>query len=48
MFTTPQEPVCPRRIICGHSRVNGRKPSNLRASARDDAVRLTPPTILSL
>ncbi|MCC5964125.1 MAG: translational GTPase TypA [Rhodobacteraceae bacterium] len=56
MFINPQEPVYQGMIIGEHSRDNdlevnplkGKKLTNVRASGTDDAVKLTPPTILSL
>jgi GTP-binding protein len=56
MFVSPQEKVYQGMIIGEHSRENdlevnplkGKKLTNVRASGTDDAVRLTPPTILSL
>jgi len=56
MFVVPQDPVYEGMIIGEHSRDNdldvnplkGKKLTNVRASGTDEAVRLTPPTILSL
>ncbi|ARO14384.1 GTP-binding protein [Ketogulonicigenium robustum] len=56
MFVSPQEPVYQGMIIGEHSRENdlevnplkGKKLTNVRASGTDEAVRLTPPTIMSL
>jgi len=56
MFINPQEPVYQGMIIGEHSRDNdlevnplkGKKLTNVRASGTDDAVKLTPPTIMSL
>jgi GTP-binding protein len=56
MFITPQEKVYEGMIIGEHSRDNdlevnplkGKKLTNVRASGSDEAVRLTPPTVLSL
>ena len=56
MFIGAQEPVYTGMIIGEHSRDNdlevnplkGKKLTNVRASGTDDAVRLTPPTIMSL
>ncbi|SLN39982.1 hypothetical protein ROJ8625_01879 [Roseivivax jejudonensis] len=56
MFIGPQEKVYEGMIIGEHSRENdlevnplkGKKLTNVRASGSDDAVRLTPPTTLSL
>ncbi len=56
MFIGPQEKVYQGMIIGEHSRENdlevnplkGKKLTNVRASGTDDAVRLTPPVILSL
>ncbi len=56
MFIGAQEQVYEGMIIGEHSRDNdlevnplkGKKLTNVRASGSDDAVRLTPPTILSL
>ncbi len=56
MFVTPQEPVYQGMIIGEHSRDNdlevnplkGKQLTNVRASGKDDAVKLTPPTIMSL
>ena len=56
MFINPQEPVYQGMIIGEHSRDNdlevnplkGKKLTNVRASGSDDAVKLTPPTIMSL
>ncbi len=56
MFINPQDPVYQGMIIGEHSRDNdlevnplkGKKLTNVRASGTDDAVKLTPPTILSL
>ena len=56
MFINPQEPVYQGMIIGEHSRDNdlevnplkGKKLTNVRASGTDDAVKLTPPTLLSL
>ncbi len=56
LFIGPQEPVYEGMIIGEHSRDNdlevnplkGKKLTNVRASGTDEAVRLTPPVILSL
>ncbi|MFK7937867.1 MAG: translational GTPase TypA [Roseovarius sp.] len=56
MFITPQEKVYTGMIIGEHSRENdlevnplkGKKLTNVRASGTDEAVRLTPPVIMSL
>ncbi|MEO1494196.1 MAG: translational GTPase TypA [Pseudomonadota bacterium] len=56
MFVSPQEPVYQGMIIGEHSRDNdlevnplkGKQLTNIRAAGKDDAVKLTPPTILSL
>ncbi|MCC5982991.1 MAG: translational GTPase TypA [Rhodobacteraceae bacterium] len=56
MFINPQDPVYQGMIIGEHSRDNdlevnplkGKKLTNIRASGSDDAVKLTPPTIMSL
>ncbi len=56
MFINPQDPVYQGMIIGEHSRDNdlevnplkGKKLTNVRASGTDDAVKLTPPTIMSL
>ncbi|WP_194095546.1 translational GTPase TypA [Marivivens aquimaris] len=56
MFINPQEPVYQGMIIGEHSRDNdlevnplkGKKLTNVRASGTDEAVRLTPPTVMSL
>ncbi len=56
MFVVPQEPVYTGMIIGEHSRDNdlevnplkGKKLTNVRASGTDEAVRLTPPVIMSL
>jgi GTP-binding protein len=56
MFINPQEPVYQGMVIGEHSRDNdlevnplkGKKLTNVRASGTDDAVKLTPPTIMSL
>jgi len=56
MFISPQEKVYEGMIIGEHSRDNdlevnplkGKKLTNVRASGTDEAVRLTPPTTLSL
>ena len=56
MFINPQDPVYQGMVIGEHSRDNdlevnplkGKKLTNVRASGTDDAVKLTPPTILSL
>ncbi|QFT63875.1 translational GTPase TypA [Roseivivax sp. THAF30] len=56
MFIGPQAKVYEGMIIGEHSRENdlevnplkGKKLTNVRASGTDDAVRLTPPTIMSL
>ncbi len=56
MFINPQDPVYQGMIIGEHSRDNdlevnplkGKKLTNVRASGSDDAVKLTPPTIMSL
>ena len=56
MFVVPQDSVYEGMIIGEHSRDNdldvnplkGKKLTNVRASGTDEAVRLTPPTILSL
>ncbi|MGP9791959.1 translational GTPase TypA [Roseinatronobacter sp. NSM] len=56
MFINPQEPVYQGMIIGEHSRDNdlevnplkGKKLTNVRASGTDDAVKLTPPVIMSL
>ena len=56
MFISPQEKVYTGMIIGEHSRDNdlevnplkGKKLTNVRASGTDEAVRLTPPVIMSL
>ncbi|KPP84613.1 MAG: GTP-binding protein TypA/BipA [Rhodobacteraceae bacterium HLUCCO07] len=56
MFINPQDKIYQGMIIGEHSRENdlevnplkGKKLTNVRASGTDEAVRLTPPTILSL
>jgi GTP-binding protein len=56
MFINPQDPVYQGMIIGEHSRDNdlevnplkGKKLTNVRASGTDDAVKLTPPVIMSL
>ncbi len=56
MFINPQDPVYQGMIIGEHSRDNdlevnplkGKKLTNVRATGTDDAVKLTPPTIMSL
>ncbi len=56
MFINPQDPVYQGMIIGEHSRDNdlevnplkGKKLTNIRASGTDEAVRLTPPVIMSL
>jgi GTP-binding protein len=56
MFVVPQDPVYQGMIIGEHSRDNdlevnplkGKKLTNVRASGTDEAVRLTPPVIMSL
>ncbi len=56
MFIHPQDAVYQGMIIGEHTRENdlevnplkGKKLTNVRASGTDDAVKLTPPTILSL
>ncbi|MGY6695147.1 MAG: translational GTPase TypA [Roseinatronobacter sp.] len=56
MFINPQDPVYQGMIIGEHSRDNdlevnplkSKKLTNVRASGTDDAVKLTPPTIMSL
>ncbi|TVS05441.1 MAG: translational GTPase TypA [Rhodobacteraceae bacterium] len=56
MFINPQDPVYQGMIIGEHSRDNdlevnplkGKKLTNVRASGSDDAVKLTPPVIMSL
>ncbi|MHA7876658.1 translational GTPase TypA [Roseivivax sp.] len=56
MFIGPQEKVYEGMVIGEHSRENdlevnplkGKKLTNVRASGSDDAVRLTPPTVLTL
>ncbi len=56
MMIHPQEPVYQGMIIGEHSRDNdlevnplkGKKLTNVRASGTDDAVKLTPPVIMSL
>ena len=56
MFIIPQDPVYEGMIIGEHSRDNdlevnplkGKKLTNVRASGTDEAVRLTPPIIMSL
>lgn len=56
MFVNPQDKIYQGMIIGEHSRENdlevnplkGKKLTNVRASGTDEAVRLTPPTILSL
>ncbi len=56
MFINPQDPVYQGMIIGEHSRDNdlevnplkGKKLTNVRASGSDDAVKLTPPTLMSL
>ncbi len=56
MFINPQDPVYQGMIIGEHSRDNdlevnplkGKKLTNVRASGSDDAVKLTPPTLMTL
>ncbi|MCC1481713.1 translational GTPase TypA [Roseibaca sp. Y0-43] len=56
MFINPQDPVYQGMIIGEHSRDNdlevnplkGKKLTNVRASGTDDAVKLTPPTLMTL
>ncbi len=56
MFINPQDPVYTGMIIGEHSRDNdlevnplkGKKLTNVRASGTDEAVKLTPPTVMSL
>jgi GTP-binding protein len=56
MFINPQDPVYEGMIIGEHSRDNdldvnplkGKKLTNVRASGTDEAVRLTPPVLMSL
>lgn len=56
MFINPQDPVYEGMIIGEHSRDNdlevnplkGKKLTNIRASGSDEAVRLTPPVLMSL
>ncbi len=56
MFVIPQDPVYEGMIIGEHSRDNdlevnplkGKKLTNVRASGTDEAVRLTPPILMSL
>jgi GTP-binding protein len=56
MFINPQDPVYEGMIIGEHSRDNdlevnplkGKKLTNIRASGTDEAVRLTPPVLMSL
>ncbi|TNC51077.1 translational GTPase TypA [Rubellimicrobium rubrum] len=56
MFVNPQDPVYEGMIIGEHSRDNdlevnplkGKKLTNVRASGTDEAVRLTPPILMSL
>lgn len=56
MFINPQEAVYTGMIIGEHSRDNdlevnplkGKKLTNVRASGSDEAVKLTPPTVMSL
>ena len=56
MFVNPQDPVYEGMIIGEHSRDNdlevnplkGKKLTNIRASGTDEAVRLTPPVLMSL
>ena len=56
MFVVPQDPVYEGMIIGEHSRDNdlevnplkGKQLTNVRASGTDEAVRLTPPVIMSL
>jgi len=56
MFINPQDPVYTGMIIGEHSRDNdlevnplkGKKLTNVRASGTDEAVRLTPPVLMSL
>ncbi len=56
MFINPQDPVYQGMIIGEHSRDNdlevnplkGKKLTNVRASGTDEAVKLTPPIIMSL
>ncbi len=56
MFINPQDPVYEGMIIGEHARENdlevnplrGKKLTNVRASGTDEAVRLTPPVIMSL
>ena len=56
MFINPQDPVYTGMVIGEHSRDNdlevnplkGKKLTNVRASGTDEAVKLTPPTVMSL
>ena len=56
MFVVPQDPVYEGMIIGEHSRDNdlevnplkGKKLTNVRASGTDEAVRLTPPVLMTL
>ena len=56
MFITPGTPVYPGMIIGAHSRGNdldvnptkGKQLTNIRTTAKDEAVRLTPPILFSL
>jgi GTP-binding protein len=56
LFINPQDPVYEGMIIGEHSRENdlevnplkGKKLTNIRASGADEAVRLTPPVIMTL
>ncbi|EYD76657.1 GTP-binding protein TypA/BipA [Rubellimicrobium mesophilum DSM 19309] len=56
MFVVPQDPVYEGMIIGEHSRDNdlevnplkGKKLTNIRASGTDEAVRLTPPILMTL
>ncbi|HUE18182.1 MAG TPA: translational GTPase TypA [Stellaceae bacterium] len=56
MFITPGADVYPGMIIGGHSRGNdldvnplkGKQLSNIRTTAKDEAVRLTPPILMGL
>jgi len=56
MFVSPGEPVYPGMIIGAHSRgndlevnpVKGKQLTNIRTTSKDEAVRLTPPLVMSL
>ncbi|MGH6977544.1 MAG: translational GTPase TypA, partial [Stellaceae bacterium] len=56
MFITPGTPVYPGMIVGGHSRgtdldvnpLKGKQLTNIRTTAKDEAVRLTPPILMGL